>query len=160
MITRMKKIGLRTAALLCGAGLVVASAQAQDQSAPPPPDGQQQGPPPGGMRGGMRGGNPEMRASMLQKQLGLTDEVTTQVKAILMDSSAKMQALRDTAGSPADKRPQMMSIHQAEVTQVKALLTPDQATKYDAMEERMRQRGPGGPPPSSDGSVPPPPPQQ
>jgi hypothetical protein len=41
---------------------------------------------------------------------------------------------------------------------VKALLTPDQATKYDAMEARMRQRGPGGPPPP-DGGAPPPPPQ-
>jgi protein CpxP len=155
MITRMQKMGLHAAVLLCGASLVVASAQAQDQSTPPT-DGQQQGPPPGGgMRGGMRA-DPSMRASMLQKQLGLSDQITMQVKEILMDSSAKMQALRETAGAPADKRSQMMSIRQAEQTKIKALLTPDQVSKYDAMEERMRQRGPGGPPPSTDGSAPPP----
>jgi Spy/CpxP family protein refolding chaperone len=93
---------------------------------------------------------------MLQKQLSLTDEVTAQVKAIYMDGSAKMQALRSSGGSQDDMRSQMMSIRQAETTKVKALLTPDQATKYDAMEARMRQRGPGGPPPS-DGGAPPPP---
>jgi Spy/CpxP family protein refolding chaperone len=112
------------------------------------------------MRGGMRGGDPVMRASMLQKQLGLTDEVTTQVKAIFTDGSAKMQALRDDPSSPADKRSQMMSIRQAESTKVNALLTPDQQKKYAEMEERMRQRGPGGPPPPPDGATPPPPPQQ
>ncbi len=158
MMTRMQKIGVRAAVMLCSAGIVVGSAMAQDQSTPPPPpDGQQQGPPPGGgMRGGMRGGDPAMRASMLQKQLSLTDEVTAQVKAIYMDGSAKMQALRSSGGSQDDMRSQMMSIRQAETTKVKALLTPDQATKYDAMEARMRQRGPGGPPPS-DGGAPPPP---
>jgi Spy/CpxP family protein refolding chaperone len=156
MRSKVQKIGLRVAVLVCGAGLAVASAAAQDGPPPPPQDGQQQGPPPGS-RGGMRGGNPEMRAKMLQRQLGLTDDVTMQVKAIFIDGTSKMEALRSGSASPEELRPQMMAIHKAEAAKVSALLTPDQQAKYAEMEARRGPRG-GGPPP--DGGTPPPPPPQ
>jgi periplasmic protein CpxP/Spy len=85
--------------------------------------------------------DPGARAAMLQQQLGLTDDVTAKVKAIFTDGTAKMQALRQSGGSRED----MMAIRSDETTKVKALLTPDQQTKYDALLEA--QRGRGGPPP-------------
>jgi protein CpxP len=104
--------------------------------------------------------NPEMRAKMLQHQLGLTDEVTSQVKAIFADGTLKMETLRGGSTAPEDRRTQMMAIHTAEVAKVNALLTPDQQTKYADMEARMRERrGGGGPPPDGGGAPPPPPPQ-
>jgi periplasmic protein CpxP/Spy len=131
--------------LLCGAGLAMSAAVAQQDTAPPATDGQQQAPPangamqgPGGQRGMM---NPERRLAMLQQQLSLTDDQTAQVRQILTDSSGKMDALRaNTALAQEDRRAQMMTLRQAEQAKIRATLTPDQQTKFDAMQERMRQR--------------------
>lgn len=137
---------IRSAVLVCGLGVAaVGAAFAQDQAPPPPPAGQQ-GPPPGG-RGGMM--DPGHRADMLKQNLSLTDDQTTQVKAIFEDSRTKMEALRSNSSlSQDDRRSQMMSIRKAENDKVNALLTPDQKTKYAAMQEQMRDRmrggGPGG----------------
>ncbi|MGA7159087.1 MAG: hypothetical protein WBY53_19735 [Acidobacteriaceae bacterium] len=157
----------RAAALmLCGAGLVVSAAFAQQDSAPPPPDGQQQGPPPDGAMqgpGGHRGMNPERRIEMMQRRLNLSDDQTAQVRQIFADSRTKMEALRsNTSMSHEDRRAQMMALHQDEQAKVRALLNPDQQAKFDEMMARMRERrgeaaeGQGGspqappPPPSSD----------
>ncbi len=138
----------------CGAALCVAPLVAQTD-APPPPPGQMQGPPP--PYGGPGRGGPERHLQMLQQELSLTPDQTTQVKALLESERTKMEGLRaNTTLSADDRRSQMMSIRQDENTKLRALLTPDQATKYDAMQARMRERmqhdGNGGPPP------PPPPP--
>ncbi len=136
MMNKLKS-GLYMALLLCGAVLMVAPARAQD------------GPPGGGQRGRM---DPAARATMLQQQLGLTDDVTAKIKDIFTEGTAKMTALRgNTALSQDDMRTQMMALRSDESTKVKALLTPDQATKYDAMQQR---RGGGGPPPGGGGPPP------
>jgi Spy/CpxP family protein refolding chaperone len=118
-----------------------------------------QGPPTGG-RGGMM--DPGRRADMLKQNLNLTDDQTSQVKTIFEDSRTKMEALRSNSSlSQDDRRSQMMSFRKAENDKIDALLTPDQKTKYAALQQQMRDRmrgggpggGPGGPPPS-----PPPPP--
>jgi len=159
MNSRLDKIFLRAALVLGGAALMVSSAMAQD--APPPPMPQagqnQQGPPPDG-RGPRRGGpRPEERLHMLEKQLSLTSEQTTQAKAIFEDERTKMEALHaDTATPQQDKRPKMMEIMKDREAKFTAILTADQKSKYTEMEARMREhmqeRRPGG-----DG---PPPPQQ
>jgi protein CpxP len=140
------------AVLVCGAGLVASAAMAQQQDAPPPPaDGQQQGPPPGGHRGF----DPERRVEMMQRQLNLTADQTTQVRAIFADGRAKMEALRgNTSLAPADRRAQGEALRQDEHAKVEAVLTPDQKTKFDAMEARMRERRHDG----QEGGAPPPPP--
>jgi Spy/CpxP family protein refolding chaperone len=99
------------------------------------------------------------------KQLNLTPDQTTQFKAIMLDQRTKMEALRsDTSDSKRDRRKQMMSIHEEEVAKIHAILTPEQKTKYDAMQAQMRdqmrdqmreRRRDGGDPPP-----PPPPPSQ
>jgi protein CpxP len=144
--------------LLCGAVLAIVPAMAQDTPPPPQAQGDAQGPPPGG--GGGRGGmmNPERRLAAMQRELNLSPEQSTAVKAILDDEQSKMEAVRaDTTISRDERRPKMMGIHEAENTKIEAVLTKDQNVKYEAMEARMRERrqqGGGG-----DGPPPPPPPQ-
>src|SRR5580658_11192536 len=153
---------VRSAVLVCGLGVAaVGTAFAQDQAPPPPPAGTaMQGPPRGG-RGGM---DPGHRADMLKQNLSLTDDQTSQVKTIFEDSRTKMEALRSNSSlSQDDRRSQMMSIRKAENDKVNALLTPDQKTKYAAMQEQMRDRmrggAPGGNTPQPQPQTPPPAPQ-
>lgn len=156
-MTGKGKMLVRSAVLVCGLSVAAAGAAvAQDQAPPPPPQGQM-GPPPGG--GGPRGMmDPGRRAEMLKEHLSLSDDQTSQVKSIFEDSRTKMEALRSNSSlSQDDRRSQMMSIHQAEHDKIEALLTPDQKTKYEAMEAQMRGRMRGGPP-AGDMAPPPPPP--
>ena len=160
-ITTFHKSMMRAAVLaLCTATLSTAPMLvAQDNAAPPPPSQQQDNMGPGGP-GGRRGGGRQVER--LTKQLNLTPDQVTQVKAIDADTMAQMKALRDDASTAqADRRSKMMEIRQASQDKIRNLLTDEQKTKFDAMEARMkarrqnRQGGEGAAPPP-----PPPPPQQ
>lgn len=154
MTSRRKMMMIRSAVLVCGLSVTgAAAAVAQDQAPAPPPPGQQ-GPPPGG-RGMMM--DPGRRAEHMKHELNLTDDQTSQVKGILEDSRSKMEALRsNTALSREDRRSQMMSIHKAENDKIEALLTPDQKTKYETMQQEMREHR-RGEAPNGEGPPPPPP---
>jgi protein CpxP len=97
----------------------------------------------------------EHQVEFLTKKLNLTPDQVTQVKAIDDSTRQQMMALRnDTSTTSDEKRPKMMAIRQASDAKIRALLTPDQQTKYDAMQAEMREHrrdGSGGPP-----STPPP----
>jgi Spy/CpxP family protein refolding chaperone len=98
----------------------------------------------------MRGNQVEF----LTQKLNLTPDQVTQVKAIDADTMKQMNALReDTSVAQQDKRAKMMDIRKASQGKIRALLTPDQQTKFDALETemrgRMRDRGQGGPPPTT-----------
>lgn len=150
---------VRSAVLVCGLSVVAGAAVAQDQAPPPPPPGQMAPPPGGGPRGRMM--DPGHRAEMLKDRLGLSDSQTAQVKSILEDSRTKMEGLRSNSSlSQDDRRSQMMTIRKAENDKIEALLTPDQKTKYAAMEEQMRDRMRNGPPNGAPGGAPPPPPPE
>jgi Spy/CpxP family protein refolding chaperone len=138
---------VRSAVLVCGLSIAaVSAAVAQDQAPPPPPPGtSMQGPPPGGGRGGMM--DPGRRTDMLKQNLNLSDDQASQVKAIFEDSRTKMEGLRSNSSlSQDDRRSQMMTIRKAENDKVEALLTPDQKTKYAALQEQMRGRMRNGSP--------------
>ena len=155
-VIRMKMFRA-AAVLLCGAGLVVSAAVAQqDATPPPPPDGQQQGPPMA--MGGRSGMDPERRAEMMQRRLGLNADQTAQIKAMMTDGQAKMEALRaNTSLAPKDRRAQAMAMREDMQGKIRAILTPDQEKEFDAMQARMRgRRGRMG----EDGPPPPPPPAE
>ena len=64
----------------------------------------------------------------------------TQVKAIDDDSRTQMMALRqDTTTPQADKRAKMMEIRKAAQDKIRAVLTDDQKTKYDALQAQMQR---------------------
>src|SRR5882762_3516651 len=91
-ITMFRRYVLRVAVLAIGAtALSAVPAMAQDPSAPPPPPPPGQAGPRQGGPGGMRGN----QVDFLTKQLNLTPDQVTQVKAIDEDTGKQMKALRE-----------------------------------------------------------------
>ncbi len=149
-MTMFRSSVLRVAVLALGAtALIALPAMAQDTT--PAPQGQA-GPHYGG-RGGP-GGMGGRQLEFLTKKLNLTPDQVTQVKAIDEDTWKQAKALHDdTSIAGQDKRAKMMDIHKASQEKIRALLTADQQTKFDALQAEMREHrenhggGQGGPPP-------------
>ena len=140
-----RKAGMQAAMLaLCTSALCTMPMMAQDTTPPAAPQDQM-----GRGRGGPGMGN---QVEMLTNKLNLTSDQVTQVKAIDADTMKQMSAVRDdTSLAQADRRTKMMDIHKASSDKIRAILTDDQKTKYDAMQaemqERMKERRQGGGPP-------------
>jgi protein CpxP len=87
-------------------------------------------------KGGGRGGMPtvEQRLERLETAVGsLTDEQKTKIKAIYEKSAADMQAIPQE-----ERREKMGPIMQAAQKEIRAVLTPEQQTKFDAMPQGGR----------------------
>lgn len=83
----------------------------------------------------------ERQLEMMTKDLNLTPNQVTQIKATHADMNRQMLALRDdTSTAQEDKREKMMAVRKASNEKVRGQLTADQATKFDAMQARMRER--------------------
>ena len=83
----------------------------------------------------------ERQLEMMTKELNLTPDQVTQIKAIYADTEKQMLVLRDdTSAAPADKREKMTTIRKDSMTRVQALLTDDQKTKLAAMMEKRREQ--------------------
>jgi hypothetical protein len=87
---------------------------------------------------------PESRAAMLSDKmktdLTLTDAQYAQVQGINLKYAQKNDSLFKSPGERSDKMQAMRSSMQAKGDELKAILTPDQFTKYQAMEKEMRQK--------------------
>ncbi len=141
----------------------VGMAMAAPQDAPPPSQ-DQQGPPPGaGGRGPRQAMDPDRIVQQMSKRLNLSPDQVTQIRPIVAEQMEHMTAIRsDNTMAPRDRMTKMMSLRDETGTKIKAVLTPDQRTQFDAMQQeqmdRMRQRrqgngnGPGAGAPPSDGS--------
>jgi protein CpxP len=154
-MTMFRKTTIQVAILALGmTALSALPAMAQDTSSPPPPPQGEAGPHGRGGPGGMRGD----QVKFLTQKLNLTADQVTQVKAIDEDAQKQSKAVReDTSITGPDKRAKMMDIHKAAQDKIRGLLTPDQQTKFDALQAQMRERrGNRG---DGDGPPPPPPPQ-
>jgi len=106
--------------------------------------------------------DPAEMLERLKTAVNLTDDQTAKVKAIFQDQREKMEALRgDESLSREDRRAKMMELMKAGHDQIRALLTPDQQQKFDAMPRPGFGRGPRGEGPRGEragGGEPPPPP--
>jgi Spy/CpxP family protein refolding chaperone len=106
---------------------VMASApllRAQEEKAPPAEGGKK-----GGGKGGRGQMSPEQRITQLETAVGtLTAEQKTKITAILEKSQKDMMALGQDA-----TREQRMEIGQAANKEIRAVLTAEQQTKFDAM---------------------------
>jgi Spy/CpxP family protein refolding chaperone len=131
-LTMFRKAGMRMAMVaLCSGALCALPVMAQDTAPAAPQQGQ-------AMQGPRRGGD---MTAMLTKELNLTPDQQTQVKAINDDSRSQMMALRNDTSTPqADKRAKMMDIRKSSDDKIRALLTDEQKTKFDAMQAKMQER--------------------
>jgi protein CpxP len=139
-----------------------AAASAQDAMQPQGGDAQQgsmQGP--GGMRHGM---DPDQQLAHMTKRYNLSADQQTQLKPILVDHQQQMMAMHsDTSMSRQDKMAKMQSMQQDHMQKVEAVLTPEQKTKFEADQAKMKERRMermhgGGDMGAPDASAPPPPP--
>jgi len=111
-----------------------------------PPVGEHAGEPGKHMRGGGGG------LDMLSKELNLTDDQKAKLKPILEDQRAQMKALHeDTTASREQKMAKMKELREERTAKIEAILTPEQKTKFEEMQSKMRERrgaaglgGPGG----------------
>lgn len=94
--------------------------------------------------GRMQGSPDEMakrQAERLTTELGLTADQTTKVQAILLARTQEMQAMRGQARDGGDRsqmREQMQANRAKYDAQFKAVLSPDQYTKFTALQaDRM-----------------------
>jgi len=95
--------------------------------------------------GGGQRMSPEDRAKQMQTSLKLTDDQTTKVTAILKVQATKMDSIRTAAnGDRSAMRTAMGPLRETTNTQIKAILTPEQATAYQKMQDEMRARMQGG----------------
>ncbi|WP_420237496.1 Spy/CpxP family protein refolding chaperone [Telmatobacter bradus] len=170
--------------MLCGRMLILAAlliltgaplfAQDGGQGGPPPGGG-----PPDGMDGGsqqQRGPSIDRQLKQLTKQLSLTPDQQTNVKAILTEQHQKMsdlmQSMRPAGGqasSDDSQRPDpeqfekmrtaMKALRNESNAKIAALLTESQLAKFNALLKQQSQRdnqdGPPGPPPDGGEGGPP-----
>jgi protein CpxP len=136
-VTKRTSVNRRFLLTLACAAALAAPMLAQDPGTTPPP---QQQAPQGSWQG--RGGDRQGRElEHLTKALNLTPDQVTQVKAIQDGGRQQMMAIhQNTNLAPADRRAQMMALRQSQDTKIKAVLSEDQKSKYDALQAQMRER--------------------
>jgi Spy/CpxP family protein refolding chaperone len=103
---------------------------------------------PDGERMGRRGD----RGQMMLAGITLTADQQTQIQAIRDRHRGEMQGLNPRENP--DDRTKMMQHMEAQMKEIRAVLTSDQQVQFDKnvaeMRERMQNRGgPGGPPPGN-----------
>jgi Spy/CpxP family protein refolding chaperone len=145
--------------ILVAAGFSVAAlpaARAADEVPPAAPGGPNSAAQPDRPKRRGRHMDPAQRLQRLTEALSLTEGQQAKIKSIFQEEAGKRQAIMDDSSLSRDdqhaKRQELMKDIQ---TRVRAILTPEQQTKFDAMPRPgrgPRGEGPGGEPP------PPPPP--
>lgn len=104
--------------------------------------------PPAGEKGGRRErgpGGPGAMWDRAAKELGLTADQEAKWKEIGQQERAAIKPIMDDQSlSREDRRAKMMEANKPFADQRRAVLTPDQATKFDEMRAKMRERGPRG----------------
>jgi Spy/CpxP family protein refolding chaperone len=101
----------------------------------------------GEQHGHMRHGgmmNPQAQLDHLSQQLNLTDDQKAKILPILQNTDTQAQSVRqDTSLSQQDRREKMRSLHESAMTQVRAVLTPDQQAKLDSLKKSHEGKGMG-----------------
>jgi Spy/CpxP family protein refolding chaperone len=112
---------------------------------------ERQAPANGGGPGGGRGGgfNPQQMAArrldQMTQELQLTPEQKTKIQAIQESSMPAIKAIfDDTTLTREQRREKMRPLRDETDAKIKQVLTPEQQTKYDAMQAQRRARFGGG----------------
>lgn len=98
--------------------------------------------PPARERGPGGPGGPKERLQKMAENLGLSAEQKEKVGAILKEQMEQGRTIReDESLTQEQRREKMRAFGKATREKIRAVLTPEQLAKYDAMPKR----GPGGP---------------
>ncbi len=108
------------------------------QAGAPPADQPAGGPPHHGQHGMKM--NPEQRFERMSKQLNLTADQQAKIKPLLEQERTQAQDLKSQKLTVDERREKMKSIHENTMSEVRGILTPEQQTKFDAMQQRMKER--------------------
>ena len=92
-------------------------------------------------------GNPQRMVQMLSDSLSLTADQRKKVDSIYEAYQAKMPAFTPGQQPSDEDRQKRMQITQERTAAVKAVLTAEQQTKFDALMQNMRGMGGGRPRP-------------
>ncbi|HEX2854454.1 MAG TPA: hypothetical protein VHO24_14550 [Opitutaceae bacterium] len=136
-------------AVLGATALPMLSLAEDKPAAPPPGEGAPRGGG-GGGGGGQRGGGrftPEQQVARLEEAIGkLTDDQKTKITALYAAQREKNRAAMEGQSGPPDDaaRAKMDEVRKAQRAELRALLTPEQQTKFDAMPPPGQGRGQGG----------------
>ncbi|HXA02837.1 MAG TPA: hypothetical protein VNW99_12660 [Cytophagaceae bacterium] len=91
--------------------------------------------------------SPEQRADVhvkkMTQDLSLSSDQVPKVKAIVLDKTQKMDAIKAKYANSTDKKAmhqEMKTIHDQKETELKAVLTPEQYTKHVQMREQEKQK--------------------
>lgn len=101
--------------------------------------------------------DPAQRLQRMTEALGLTEDQQAKIKSIFQEEAGKRQAIMDDSSlSRDDQHAKMQELMKDIQARVRAILTPEQQTKFDAMPRPGR--GPRGEGPGGESPPPPPPP--
>lgn len=90
---------------------------------------------------GNRGGNMGAQAAFFKKELNLTNDQETKLTALFQEFRSKAQNIRSNNNlSQEQKRTQVQALAQQYMTQGKAVLTPEQAKKFEEMKGKRWNR--------------------
>ena len=86
-----------------------------------------------------RGKHKRNRLQHMEKELNLTPEQSTQIKAIHKARKAQAHQLIEAAGGDREAaKPELKKLRQESMQEVRAILTPEQQTKFDALKEKRK----------------------
>lgn len=95
------------------------------------------------------GRNPEERIAHLKEALGLTPEQETKIRDIFKTEGEKMRAQHEAnkgnKPAPEELRAKRQEVRKRMEASIKAVLTPEQQTKLEAMRKERKDRGPNPP---------------
>lgn len=96
--------------------------------------------------GGPGGPQGEERIKMMTERLGLSADQKTRLQAVMKSQRDALAKLRDdTSLTREARREKMEGMREAQMVEVRAILTPEQAAKWDSAMAEGGRRG-GGPP--------------
>jgi periplasmic protein CpxP/Spy len=92
----------------------------------------------------------EHQSQRLTKELSLSADQTTKVKAVLLQKEQQEEVIKNKYVNATDKKAEhteMKTLREQKEAELKQIFTPDQFTKYEAMKKQNKenhQNNPGG----------------
>ena len=130
------------ATLLLLAGLALGTSAAQAQTAPAAPgQAPTQQPAPRMKRQKSPDQSADHHAAMLGRKLGLSADQQTRAHAVFLAEAQESQALKAKYPDPSQRKAmhqEMKGLHDKYQGQLKGVLTPDQYTRYTAMQQEKK----------------------